>query len=217
MNTREERARYVLKRLAELYPDPPIPLQHEDAFTLLVAVLLSAHNTDASVNKVTPALFALANTPQAMMQIPLEEVDRIVRPCGLASRKAPAIVNLSKMLVEEHGGQVPADLEALERLPGVGHKTASVVMSQAFGVPSFPVDVHIHRLAQRWGLTSGKSVKQTEADLRELFPRETWNKMHLRIIYYGRQYCTARGCHGYQCEICRTLFPERTEAILTRK
>ena len=212
-----ERAAYILQRLQALYPHMPVPLDHSDPFTLLVAVLLSAQCTDERVNQVTPALFALADTPQAMARVPVEQIQAIIRPCGLSPQKARAIRRLSEIIVEEHGGAVPADMEALERLPGVGHKTASVVMSQAFGVPAFPVDTHIHRLAQRWGLSSGKNVVQTEKDLKRLFPREHWNRLHLQIIFYGRQYCTARGCDGRHCEICRTCYPGRKHPKTTRK
>ena len=215
--TKQERADFVLKRLAELYPAPPIPLDHTDAFTLLIAVLLSAQCTDVRVNQVTPELFRLGSTPQALAHAPLEEIEAIVRPCGLGPQKARAIKQLSSILLEEHKGQVPASLEALERLPGVGHKTAQVVMAQAFGVPSFPVDTHIHRLGQRWGLTNGKSVLQTERDLKALFPQEACNKLHLQIIYYGREHCSARGCDGTTCEICRTFFPKRRKPISTKK
>tara|TARA_R110002049_G_scaffold24903_13_gene88076 strand:+ start:2189 stop:2842 length:654 start_codon:yes stop_codon:yes gene_type:complete len=204
-----ERAEYILHRLQELYPETPVPLDHSDPFTLLVAVLLSAQCTDERVNQVTPALFALADNPADMAALDVDQIKAIIRPCGLSPQKSKAIKRLSEILVEEHGGVVPQDMEALERLPGVGHKTASVVMSQAFGVPAFPVDTHIHRLAQRWGLTRGKSVTQTERDLKRLFPREYWNRLHLQIIFYGRQYCTARGCDGRVCEICRTCYPNR--------
>lgn len=215
--TKAERARHVQQRLGELYPRPPIPLEHVDPFTLVVAVLLSAQCTDARVNKVTPALFGLAANPREMAGLSVEAVDAIVRPCGLSPRKAKAIVGLSKILVDEHGGEVPADMEALERLPGVGHKTASVVMAQAFGVPAFPVDTHIHRLAQRWALTDGRSVVQTERDLKRLFPREAWNRLHLQIIYYGREYCSARGCDGTVCPLCREMFPRRRKPVEVRK
>jgi len=203
---RKERAAYLLDRLEQLYPETPIPLDHKDAYTLLVSVLLSAQCTDARVNLVTPALFRLADTPQAMMNVPVERVKEIIRPCGLSPRKSAAIVELSRILVEQHGGAVPQDFAALEALPGVGHKTASVVMAQAFGVPAFPVDTHIHRLAHRWKLSSGKSVEQTEADLKKLFPRDKWNKLHLQIIFAGRQHCTARGCQDGSCLLCRELF-----------
>jgi len=212
-----QRAAYILQHLQELYPQTPVPLDHTDPFTLLVAVLLSAQCTDERVNQVTPALFALANTPVAMAGLEVDEIQAIIRPCGLSPQKSRAISRLSEILVAEHGGQVPADMAALERLPGVGHKTASVVMAQAFGVPAFPVDTHIHRLAQRWGLSSGKNVAQTEKDLKRLFPREYWNRLHLQIIFYGRQHCTARGCDGRSCEICRTCFPLRKHPKKTRK
>ncbi len=204
---KKERAEHLLRRLEELYPKTPIPLDHTDAYTLLVAVLLSAQCTDVRVNQVTPALFKLANNPRDMMKVPVDEIRAIIRPCGLSPRKSAAISELSKIIVEKHGGEVPADFEALEALPGVGHKTASVVMAQAFGVPAFPVDTHIHRLATRWKLTSGKNVEQTERDLKKLFPRESWNKLHLQIIFYGREHCTARGCNGRSCLLCRELFP----------
>jgi len=214
---KQQRVGFILRRLQELYPEPPIPLAHKDPYTLLVAVLLSAQCTDERVNLVTPALFQLADTPQAMAPLPVERIREIIRPCGLSPQKSKAIKRLSQILLEEHGGQVPRDIDALERLPGVGHKTASVVMSQAFGVPAFPVDTHIHRLAQRWGLTSGKNVAQTEKDLKRLFPEAYWNRLHLQIIYYGREYCTARGCDGRVCEICRSCFPERKHPKKTRK
>jgi len=215
--TKAERAEFVERRLAELYPETPIPLDHRDPFTLLIAVLLSAQCTDVRVNLVTPALFDLAATPEQMRSVGVDAINAIVRPCGLAPRKAQCIAKLSEILVDEHGGEVPADFEALEALPGVGHKTASVVMAQAFGVPAFPVDTHIHRLAQRWKLTRGAGVAQTERDLKRLFPRNLWNKLHLRIIFYGREHCTARGCDGTVCEICRTLFPRRRRKVATRK
>jgi endonuclease III len=215
--TAAQRAAYVDRRLAELYPETPVPLDHRDAYTLLVAVLLSAQCTDKRVNEVTPALFALAATPGEMAGVPVEEIQRVIRPCGLAPQKAKAISRLSQILVEKYGGKVPASFEELEEFPGVGHKTASVVMAQAFGVPAFPVDTHIHRLAQRWKLTSGRNVEQTERDLKKLFPEEHWNKLHLRIIFYGREHCTARGCDGTVCEICRTLFPARKRAVRVRK
>ncbi|MBI5767866.1 MAG: endonuclease III [Verrucomicrobia bacterium] len=215
--TKAGRAAFIDRRLAELYPATPIPLDHQDAYTLLVAVLLSAQSTDKGVNKVTPHLFALADTPEKMRHVPVEKIREIIRPCGLSPAKSKNIAELSRLLVEGHGGQVPRTFEELEALPGVGHKTASVVMAQAFGVPSFPVDTHIHRLAQRWGLTDGRSVEQTEADLKKLFPREHWSQLHLRIIFYGREHCTARGCDGTVCEICRTVYPGRRRAVVTRK
>lgn len=215
--TRAERATLIHATLERLYPQVPIPLDHTDAYTLLVAVLLSAQCTDVRVNQVTPRLFARACTPAAMMRVPVEEIREIIRPCGLSPRKSQAIADLSRLLVEEHGGEVPADFAALEALPGVGHKTASVVMAQAFGVPAFPVDTHIHRLAQRWGLSSGKNVEQTEADLKRLFPREAWNRLHLQIIFYGREHCTARACDGTVCPLCRELFPERRKPVKAKK
>lgn len=212
-----ERAAYILERLQELYPQTPVPLDHSDPFTLLVAVLLSAQCTDERVNRVTPALFALADNPIDMAALGVDEIRDIIRPCGLSPQKSKAIKRLSEILLEEHGGLVPADMDALERLPGVGHKTASVVMAQAFGVPAFPVDTHIHRLAQRWGLSSGKNVVQTEKDLKRLFPEDYWNRLHLQIIFYGREFCTARGCDGRTCEICTTCFPDRKHPKKTRK
>ncbi|HBU57410.1 MAG TPA: endonuclease III [Gemmatimonadetes bacterium] len=214
---KKDRADFILSRLRELYPEPPIPLDHSDPYTLLVAVLLSAQCTDERVNQVTPGLFERARTPQAMVEVAVEEIRQIIRPCGLSPQKSKAIAGLSRILIEEHRGEVPADMAALERLPGVGHKTASVVMAQAFGVPSFPVDTHIHRLSQRWGLTSGKNVVQTERDLKRLFPEESWNRLHLQMIFYGREFCTARGCDGRVCEICRTCYPDRKHPKRTRK
>ena len=212
-----ERASFVLQRLQDLYPETPVPLDHQDPFTLLIAVLLSAQCTDERVNQVTPALFALADNPLDMATLEVDQIRAIIRPCGLSPQKSKAIKRLSEILLDEHGGVVPADMEALERLPGVGHKTASVVMSQAFGVPAFPVDTHIHRLAQRWGLSNGKNVVQTEKDLKRLFPEKYWNRLHLQIIFYGREYCTARGCDGRTCEICRTCYPDRKHPKKTRK
>ena len=204
--TRAERAAYIDRRLEELYPNPAIPLDHTDAYTLLVAVLLSAQCTDKRVNLTTPALFAKARTPEAMARLSVDEINAIVRPCGLAPRKAEAIRALSQILVEKFDGQVPRSFEELETLPGIGHKSASVVMTQAFGVPAFPVDTHIHRLAQRWRLSPlGASVQRVERDLKKLFPVDRWNPLHLRIIYYGREHCTARGCDGTRCEICATV------------
>ena len=207
--TRAERAAHVDRRLEELYPETPIPLDHRDPFTLLVAVLLSAQCTDARVNTVTPALFKLAATPEEMAEVPVEAIRDIIRPCGLSPRKSQAIRDLSRILVEQHGGEVPADFAALEALPGVGHKTASVVMAQAFGIAAFPVDTHIHRIAKRWKLTEGRNVEQTERDLKKLFPRERWNALHLRIIFYGRGHCSARGCDGKSCLLCQELFPPK--------
>lgn len=212
-----ERAELIQQRLADLYPKTPIPLDHTDEYTLLIAVLLSAQCTDVRVNQVTPALFAKANTPKKMAKLSVDTIREIIKPCGLSPQKSKAISGLSKILIEKHDGQVPQSFAELEALPGVGHKTASVVMAQAFGVPAFPVDTHIHRLAQRWGLTSGKNVKQTEADLKKCFPESSWNKLHLRIIFYGREYCTARGCDGTKCEICRLCYPSRKKPKVTRK
>lgn len=214
---KSERVAYILNRLQELYPETPVPLDHRDPYTLLVAVLLSAQCTDERVNQITPELFALADNARDMARQDVFEIKDIIRPCGLSPQKSKAIKRLSEILVEEHDGEVPQTMEALEQLPGVGHKTASVVMSQAFGVPAFPVDTHIHRLAQRWGLTSGKNVVQTERDLKRLFPEEYWNRLHLQIIFYGRQFCTARGCDGRVCEICRTCYPNRKHPKKTRK
>jgi endonuclease-3 len=215
--TRAERAVFISRRLAQLYPETPIPLDHRDPYTLLVAVLLSAQCTDRRVNLVTPHLWEIADNPKAMSGVPVPKIQEIIRPCGLSPQKAKAISELSRLLVEQHGGAVPRTFAELEALPGVGHKTASVVMSQAWGEPAFPVDTHIHRLAQRWKLTTGRNVEQTERDLKKIFPREEWNQLHLRIIYYGREYCTARGCDGTVCEICRMLFPDRQRAVATRK
>lgn len=215
--TAAARAEYIDKRLAQLYPETPIPLDHRDAYTLLVAVLLSAQCTDKRVNLVTPGLFALGDTPAKMAAVPVSEIEAVVRPCGLAPQKSKAISQLSKIILDQHAGEVPRSLAELEALPGVGHKTASVVMAQAFGVPAFPVDTHIHRLAYRWKLSNGRNVVQTERDLKKLFPQEHWNQLHLRVIYYGREHCTARGCEGTVCEICRTLFPERRRAMKVRK
>ncbi len=206
---KSERAAHVAQELSRLYPDPPIPLDHHDEFSLLVAVLLSAQCTDKMVNRVTPNLWAVAKTPAELVVLGEERIREIIRPCGLSPQKAKAIAGLSKILIEKYSGQIPRTLEELETLPGVGHKTASVVMCQAFGVPAFPVDTHIHRLAARWGLSSGKNVVQTERDLKKLFPEESWNKLHLQIIYYGREHCSARACDGTVCEICRTLYPKR--------
>lgn len=212
-----ERAAFIQKRLLELYPTTPIPLDHKDPYTLLIAVLLSAQCTDVRVNQITPLLFARADTPQEMVKLSVEEIKAIIRPCGLSPMKSKGIAGLSRILLDKYDGQVPADMKALETLPAVGHKTASVVMSQAFGVPAFPVDTHIHRLAQRWGLTSGKSVVQTERDLKRLFPESSWNALHLQIIFYGREYCSARGCDGTVCEICRTVYPNRKNPKVTKK
>lgn len=199
---RAEKAERIDAILAEMYPDPPVPLDHTDAFTLLVAVLLSAQTTDAAVNKATPALFALAPDAASMAGAPVEAVLECIRTLGLAPTKAKNLVALGGLLIERHGGEVPASFEELESLPGVGHKTASVVMAQAFGVPAFPVDTHIHRLAARWGLSRGTTVERTESDLKALFPRERWNELHLQIIFFGREYCPARGHDLSTCPIC---------------
>jgi len=206
---KEERIAFIDRRLQELYPDPPVPLDHTDPYTLLIAVLLSAQCTDERVNQVTPALFDLADNPYDMAKESVETIRSIIKPCGLSPQKAKAIRRLSEILIEEHGGEVPQDFENLEKLPGVGHKTASVVMAQSFGVPSFPVDTHIHRLAQRWGLTRGRNVNETERDLKRVFKKSRWNDLHLQIIFYGREFCTARGCDGRVCEICTTCYPTR--------
>ena len=206
---KQERVAFIDKRLQELYPNPPVPLDHSDPYTLLVAVLLSAQCTDERVNLVTPALFALADNPFDMAKESVETIREIIKPCGLSPQKSKAIRGLSEILINEHGGEVPQDFESLERLPGVGHKTASVVMAQSFGVPSFPVDTHIHRLAQRWGLTRGRNVSETERDLKRLFKKSRWNDLHLQIIFYGREFCSARGCDGRVCEICTTCYPTR--------
>jgi len=190
--TKKEKANFIVAELEKLYPETPVPLDHTDPYTLLVSVLLSAQCTDIRVNQVTPALFAKANNPFDMIQLEVDEIRQIIRPCGLSPRKSQAIFDLSHMIINEHGGEVPASFEHLEKMPGVGHKTASVVMSQAFGVPAFPVDTHIHRLLTRWGITSGKNVELTEADAKKVFPRELWNKLHLQIIFYGREYSPAR-------------------------
>jgi len=209
MLKKAERVAYIDEKLQSLYPEPPIPLDHKDPYTLLVAVLLSAQCTDERVNQVTPALFELADNAIDMADQSVEDIKAIIRPCGLSPQKSKAIKVLSERLRDEYNGEVPPDMEVLETLPGVGHKTAGVVMSQAFGVPNFPVDTHIHRLAQRWGLTNGKNVSQTEKDLKRLFPKNRWNALHLQIIYYGREFCSARGCDGRVCEICTTCYPDR--------
>ena len=203
--------------LERTYPKTPVPLTNRNVFELLVAVLLSAQCTDERVNKVTPFLFKMANNPFDMEKVPIDKIYNIIKPCGLAPQKSKAISNLSKILVNKFNGAVPNDINELEKLPGVGHKTASVVMSQGFGYPAFPVDTHIHRLAQRWGLTSGKNVIQTEKDLKRIFPKNTWSKLHLQIIYYGREYCKARECFGLTCKICNTCYPNRKKPLITKK
>jgi len=214
---KEERGSLIMRRLEEHYPITSVPLDHSDAFTLLIAVLLSAQCTDKKVNEVTPALFAAGPTPEAMAALPEPEILEHIRQLGLAKTKARNVKRLAELLLERHHGEVPASFQALEALPGVGHKTASVVMAQAFGVPAFPVDTHIHRLAQRWGLSSGVSVTRTETDLKRLFPREAWNKLHLQIIFYGREFCTARGCDGTVCPLCRELYPQRRKPVVWQK
>ncbi|MES2629614.1 MAG: endonuclease III [Bacteroidota bacterium] len=203
--TRKEKAGFIADTLERLYPTVPIPLDHKDPYTLLIAVLLSAQCTDERVNQITPHLFKRADNPFDMIKLSIEDIREIIRPCGLSPAKSKAIFNLSHILIDKYQGEVPQTFEALEELPGVGHKTASVVMSQAFGFPAFPVDTHIHRLAHRWGLTSGKNVTQTEADCKKLFPKATWNKLHLQIIFFGRQYCPARGHKTEECPICSVV------------
>jgi len=214
---KEERFIYIRKELQRLYPETPIPLDHDSIYTLLIAVLLSAQCTDVRVNQVTPELFSLANNPFDMALVDPNEIRNIIKPCGLSPKKSKAIAELSKILCEKYEGQVPESFEALEALPGVGHKTASVVMSQGFNHPAFPVDTHIHRLAQRWRLSRGKNVKQTEKDLKKGFPVEDWNKLHLQIIFYGREYCTARGCDGRVCKICSEVNKGRKSPVKTNK
>lgn len=214
---KSERVELILRTLNEIYPTVPIPLTHRNIYELLIAVLLSAQCTDERVNKVTPELFSVANNPNDMQKLPIETIYQIIKSCGLAPKKSAAISNLSKILVKEFSGKVPDNFTELEKLPGVGHKTASVVMSQGFGYPAFPVDTHIHRLAQRWGLSSGKNVTQTEIDLKRLFPKSSWNRLHLQIIFYGRQYCSARSCYGLSCQICSTCYPNRKKPIKTKK
>ena len=214
---RSEKAEIIHQTLNKIYKKVPIPLKHKNKFELVIAVLLSAQCTDKRVNQVTPALFKKANTAIKMIKIPKNTIYKIIRPCGLAPQKSKAIFELSRILVKQFNGKVPESFEELEKLPGVGHKTASVVMSQGFGHPAFPVDTHIHRLAQRWGLTNGKNVTQTENDLKKLFPKNSWNKLHLQIIFYGREYCQARSCYGIECKICKVCNPKRKTKIITKK
>jgi len=214
---KKDRAERILNYLEKLYPETPIPLNHKNNFQLLIAVLLSAQCTDERVNKVTPALFKVGGTAIKMSKVPINIIYDIIRPCGLAPQKSKAVRNLSIILCEKYEGKVPNSFKCLEELPGVGHKTASVVMSQGFGIPAFPVDTHIHRLAQRWKLTSGKNVVKTEEDLKKIFPKDKWNKLHLQIIFYGREYCTARGCDGTKCVICKDCFPNRKKPVVTKK
>ena len=212
-----ERAAIILKELKKLYPSPPIPLNHTNAFTLLVAVVLSAQSTDKKVNELTKELYKVADTPEKMKELGVSRIYEYIKQLGLSNQKSKNIYLLSKLIIEEFHGQVPNSFEELESLPGVGHKTASVVMSQVFNIPSFPVDTHIHRLSQRWGLTNGDNVRQTEKDLKNIFPISEWNTLHLQIIFYGREYCTARGCDGTKCLMCRTLYPNRTKKFITKK
>ena len=214
---RIEKAQEISRILNRIYRKVPIPLNHKNKFELVVAVLLSAQCTDERVNQVTPILFKKANTAIKMTKVPKKTIYNIIRPCGLAPQKSKAIFELSRILVKKFKGKVPESFEELEKLPGVGHKTASVVMSQGFGHPAFPVDTHIHRLSQRWGLTNGKNVVQTEKDLKDLFPKKSWNKLHLQIIFYGREFCQARSCYGLECEICKICNPGRKTKIITKK
>ena len=213
----EQRAKIVLRTLNKIYPKTPIPLKHRNIFTLLVSVLLSAQCTDVNVNNVTKNIYPKYNKPEHFVKLGRKKIEKLIRSIGIFRIKAKSVYNLSKTLVEKYNGKVPKTFEQLEELPGVGHKTASVVMSQGFGYAAFPVDTHIHRLAQRWGLSSGKNVVKTEEDLKKLFPKGSWNKLHLQIIFYGREFCTARGCDGRICEICRTCFPNRSKAFVTKK
>ena len=214
---KQERALYVKKELEKLYKNPKPPLNFSNPFTLLIAVLLSAQCTDERVNKVTPKLFDIASDPLSMSKLSQNAIYEIIKPCGLGPKKSKAILNLSKILVKNFNSKVPQDFKDLESLPGVGHKTASVVMSQSFGVPAFAVDTHIHRLAQRWGLTSGKNVKKTEEDLKKIFPKENWNKLHLQMIFWGREFCQARDCYGLKCKICTSCYPKRIKPFMHKK
>ena len=214
---KSERALIVSKTLNTFYPDTPIPLDHYDNYSLLVAVLLSAQCTDERVNKVTPELFNIASTPLEMSKLSRDAIYKIIKPCGLGPKKSKAIKSLSKTLVEKYNSTVPNTFEDLEKLPGVGHKTASVVMSQGFGIPAFAVDTHIHRLAQRWGLSNGINVKKTESDLKKIFPISSWNKLHLQIIFWGREFCQAKACFGLQCDICKACYPKRIKPFIHKK
>ena len=214
---KSERAEIIRKELKKLYPSPPIPLDHTNAYTLLVAVVLSAQSTDKKVNELTKSLFKVADNPVKMMKLGINGIYEYIKFLGLSNQKSKNIYNLSKLLIEKHNGTVPDSFEKLESLPGVGHKTASVVMSQVFKIPSFPVDTHIHRLAQRWGLSNGDSVVQTEKDLKKIFPVYDWNTLHFQIIFYGREYCTARGCDGTKCYLCSTLYPKRKKKFICKK
>ena len=212
-----QRAKIILKILNKIYPKTPVPLKHRNIFTLLISVLLSAQCTDLNVNNVTKNIYPKYNKPEHFVKLGRKKIERLIKRIGIFRVKANSIFFLSKTLLNEYRGKVPKTFEQLEKLPGVGHKTASVVMSQGFGFPAFPVDTHIHRLAQRWGLTSGKNVIQTEKDLKRLFPKKSWNKLHLQIIYYGREYCKARDCYGITCKICTTCYPNRIKPIKTKK
>ena len=212
-----QRSKIVLKILNKIYPKTPIPLKHRDKFTLLISVLLSAQTTDVNVNNVTKNIYPKYNKPKHFVKLGRKKIERLIKSIGIFRVKAKSVYLLSKQLIEKHNGNVPDNFEELERLPGVGHKTASVVMSQGFGHPAFPIDTHIHRLAQRWGLTNGKNVIQTEKDLKRLFPKKYWNKLHLQIIYYGREYCKARDCYGMTCKICTSCYPNRKKPIITKK
>tara|TARA_B100000965_G_scaffold13836_1_gene10359 strand:- start:1175 stop:1828 length:654 start_codon:yes stop_codon:yes gene_type:complete len=214
---KKERVKIIIKRLEQIYPETPIPLDHQNNFTLLVAVTLSAQSTDKKVNELTKDLFKVAATPERMYALGEKNIYNFIKQLGLAKTKAKNIYNLSKIILEKYNNTIPNSFEGLESLPGVGHKTASVMMSQAFGEPAFPVDTHIHRLSQRWGLTSGKSVRQTEEDLKKLFPINLWNKLHLQIIFYGREYCSARGCNGTICKLCKELYPSRKKPVICLK
>ena len=214
---KSERAEIIRKELKKLYPNPPIPLDHKNAFTLLVAVVLSAQSTDKKVNELTKELFKAADNPEKMVNLGISGIYEYIKQLGLSNQKSKNIYHLSKIIIKKHKNHVPNSFEDLESLPGVGHKTASVIMSQVFNIPSFPVDTHIHRLSQRWGLTKGNSVRQTELDLKKIFPISDWNTLHLQIIFYGRQYCTARGCDGTKCIMCRTLYPNRKKKFICKK
>ena len=215
--TKQEKVAFVINKLEEKYPETPIPLDHKDPYTLLIAVLLSAQSTDKGVNKVTPILFNRADNPYDMIKLSVEEIREIIKPVGLSPMKSKGIYGLSHIIIDQHKGKVPQTFEELEALPAVGHKTAGVVMSQAFNIPAFPVDTHIHRLMYRWGLTSGKNVIQTEKDLKRIFPEKTWSKLHLQIIYYGREFCKARECYGLTCKICTTCYPNRKNPVKIKK
>ena len=212
-----QRSKIILKILNKIYPKTPIPLKHKNKFTLLISVLLSAQTTDVNVNNVTKNIYPKYNKPEQFVKLGRKKIENLIKSIGIFRVKAKSVYLLSKQLIEKHGGKVPDNFEDLEQLPGVGHKTASVVMSQGFGYSAFPVDTHIHRLAQRWGLTNGKNVVQTEEDLKKLFPKKSWNKLHLQIIYYGREYCKARECYGLTCKICTTCYPNRKKSIKTKK